>query len=87
MMRITKIVGEKRQAKWVGLKYKALGLAQSYAQAFPTDLVIGPDTKATAHKDIPPDLVIGPETKTKTQKDTPPDFEMRRLLISNQLQI
>lgn len=45
-LRITKIEGEKRQAKWVGLKYKAQGLAQFHARAFPTNLVIGPEIKA-----------------------------------------
>ena len=37
-------MGEKRQAKWVGLKHKAHGLAQSTTRAFPQtqDLIIGP---------------------------------------------
>ena len=34
-LRITKIVGEKRQATWVGLKTKAHGLAQATSRAFP----------------------------------------------------
>jgi hypothetical protein len=30
-------------------------LAQSYTRAFPTDLVIGPETKAKTQKDTPPE--------------------------------
>ena len=44
-LRITKIVGEKRQAAWVGLKTKAQGLAQATSRAFPQTHVgvNGPD--------------------------------------------
>jgi hypothetical protein len=42
-LHITKPMGERRQAHWVGLKHKAHGLALSTARAFPLaqDLVIG----------------------------------------------
>ena len=41
---ITKLMGEKRQAKWLGLRNRAHGLAQSHARAFPLNIVgsVGP---------------------------------------------
>jgi hypothetical protein len=39
-LRITKLMGEKRQAQWVGLKYKAHRLALSKARAFPQAQVL-----------------------------------------------
>uniref|UniRef100_A0A2N9EUT4 Uncharacterized protein n=1 Tax=Fagus sylvatica TaxID=28930 RepID=A0A2N9EUT4_FAGSY len=55
-LRITKLVGERRQVNWVGLRHKAQGLAQSQARAFPLVVNIGPvDLENKAQDLIPPE--------------------------------